>query len=98
MAFLTLAVGVEPGKRFRLDGERAVIGRSSDCDVPLDVAAVSRRHAAVLLDAGQFFVEDLGSRNGTILNGHVIAGRTPVRDGDRIGVCDQEFTFHMDRP
>lgn len=98
MAFLTLAVGVDPGKRFGLVGERAVIGRSSDCDVAIDVAAVSRRHAALVLDAGQFFVEDLGSRNGTILNGRIIAGRTPVRDGDRIGVCDQEFTFHSDRP
>lgn len=98
MAFLTLTVGVEPGKRFPLEGDKSVIGRSSDCDVPLDVAAVSRRHAALLVDAGQYYVEDLGSRNGTILNGRLIDGRTPVRDGDRIGVCDQEFSFHFDRP
>lgn len=96
MAFLTLAKGFEPGKRFELTADKSVIGRSSDCDVALDVAAVSRRHAVVILETGQFFLEDLGSRNGTLLNGSKIVGRTPVRDGDRIVVCDQEFSFHHD--
>ena len=95
MAFLKLAQGIEPGKQFELETDRAVIGRSSDCDVALvQVAAVSRRHAALVKDAGQFFVEDLNSRNGTLVNGQKIVGRTPLRDGDRILVCDQEFMFH----
>lgn len=96
MAFLTLAKGFEPGKRFELTVQKSVIGRSSDCNVSLDVAAVSRRHAMVLLETGQYFLEDLGSRNGTLLNGQKIGGKTPLRDGDRIVVCDQEFSFHHD--
>ncbi|MEN1679368.1 MAG: SpoIIE family protein phosphatase [Planctomycetota bacterium] len=95
MAFLTIAQGVEPGKRFDLDADTSVIGRSSDCQVALDVAAVSRRHASVIRADGRFFVEDLGSRNGTLVNGQRISERTPLRDGDRILVCDQELAFHQ---
>ncbi|MEM6799620.1 MAG: FHA domain-containing protein, partial [Planctomycetota bacterium] len=98
MAFLTLAQGVEPGKQFDLDIDESVIGRSGDCDIALDVAAVSRRHAVVHREDGRFFVEDLGSRNGTLVNGQKIVGKTPLRDGDRILVCDQEFAFHQNTP
>ena len=51
MAFLELVKGAAPGTRFELDGEQSVIGRSADCEVPLDVPAVSRRHAAILQTA-----------------------------------------------
>jgi serine phosphatase RsbU (regulator of sigma subunit) len=94
MAFLQLVRGTLPGTRFELDGERAVIGRSIECDVPLDVPAVSRRHAVVLRDQGRFFVEDLQSRNGTFVNDHKIVDRMPLRDGDHLVICDQEFRFH----
>ena len=48
MAILELVKGSAPGTRYELDGDRAVIGRSADCEVPLDVPAVSRRHAAII--------------------------------------------------
>ncbi|MEM6329610.1 MAG: SpoIIE family protein phosphatase [Planctomycetota bacterium] len=98
MAFLTLAQGANPAKKFELDADSSVIGRSGDCHIAIDVAAVSRRHAVVHREGGRFFVEDLGSRNGTLVNGQKIASRTPLRDGDRILVCDQELSFHQDRP
>jgi serine phosphatase RsbU (regulator of sigma subunit)/pSer/pThr/pTyr-binding forkhead associated (FHA) protein len=94
MAFLQLVKGASPGTRFELEGDRAVIGRSIECDVPLDVPAVSRRHAAVLREQGRYFVEDLQSRNGTFVNDRKIADRTPLRDGDYLVICDQEFRFH----
>ena len=94
MAFLELVKGAAPGTRFPLDGDQAVIGRSTECDVPLDVAAVSRRHAAILQDRGQYFVEDLQSRNGTFLNDQRVVDRTPLRDGDELLICDQIFRFH----
>ena len=68
MAFLELVRKGAPATRFAIDRDRAIIGRSSDCDVPLDVAAVSRRHAAIVRERDDFFVEDLESRNGTFLN------------------------------
>jgi serine phosphatase RsbU (regulator of sigma subunit) len=94
MAFLRLVKGSTPGARFELNGERAIIGRSVECEVPLDVPAVSRRHAAIWRDHGRFFVEDLQSRNGTYVNDHKVVDRTPLRDGDHLVICDQEFRFH----
>lgn len=90
---LLLERGVEPGRRFELSVDRAVIGRSVDCEISLDVAAVSRRHAALTRAGTAFQVEDLGSRNGTYVNGRRIASPTKLSDGDRVAVCDQEFRF-----
>ena len=94
MAFLQLVKGALPGTRFVLSGDRAVIGRSAECEVPLDVPAVSRRHAVVSRDRGRFFIEDLNSRNGTFLNDSKVVDRTPLRDGDQLVICDQEFRFY----
>lgn len=94
MAFLELVKGANPGARFELDGDRAIIGRSADCEVPLDVPAVSRRHAAILRDSGRYFIEDLQSRNGTLLNDKRLTERSPLDEGDEILICDQEFRFH----
>ncbi len=94
MAFLELVKGSSPGRRFDLDGELAIIGRSAECELALDVPAVSRRHAAILQERGRFFVEDLHSRNGTLLNDQRVSQRTALRDGDRLVICDQEFRFY----
>lgn len=98
MAFLKIVTGVSPGKTFDLLSDESVIGRSSDCEIAIDVAAVSRRHASVLRERGQFLLKDLGSRNGTQLNGQAVVAPTPLREGDRVTVCDQEFSFHASPP
>jgi serine phosphatase RsbU (regulator of sigma subunit)/pSer/pThr/pTyr-binding forkhead associated (FHA) protein len=94
MAFLELVRGASPGLQFELMGERAVIGRSTECEVPLDVPAISRRHAMILQDQGLYFVEDLQSRNGTYLNDQRVVDRVPLRDGDQLMICDQMLRFH----
>src|SRR3954466_7803037 len=94
MAILEIVKGNSPGTRFELDGDRSVIGRSADCEVPLDVPAVSRRHAAILRERGSYYIEDLQSRNGTFLNDNRLTGRTPLGEGDRLLICDQEFRFY----
>jgi phosphoserine phosphatase RsbU/P len=94
MAILELVKGNGPGTRFELDGDRAVIGRSADCEVPLDVPAVSRRHAAIIRERGHYFIEDLQSRNGTLLNDTRLTERAPLGEGDRLVICDQEFRFY----
>lgn len=93
MATLRIVQGVEPNKTFALESDRSTIGRSSDCEVALDVAAVSRRHAVVVRQGDAYLAEDLGSRNGTFVNGQRILAPTPLSHGDRIVVCDQEFAF-----
>jgi phosphoserine phosphatase RsbU/P len=96
MAFLELVRPGVPSTRYAIDRDRAVIGRNSDCDVPLDVAAVSRRHAAIIREKEHFFIEDLESRNGTFLNDERVVRRAPLRDGDELVICGQRFHFHGD--
>jgi serine phosphatase RsbU (regulator of sigma subunit)/pSer/pThr/pTyr-binding forkhead associated (FHA) protein len=70
------------------------LGRHPTCDIVLESGAVSRQHARLLKIDGQFFIEDLHSRNGTLLNGQPVVQRVPLREGDLIGICDLNFTFH----
>jgi len=95
MAFLELVAGRHPGTRFELSGDRQLIGRGSDCDFALDVAAVSRRHAVFYVQDGCHYVEDLGSRNGTLVNGTVLTTPAPLQDGDQVRICDQTFAFFL---
>ena len=98
MASLKVLQGFEPGHLFDLDNDRSVVGRSSECDVVLDVAAVSRRHVIVLREDGNFFVQDLGSRNGTYINQQRVYDRAPLHDGDKMLICDVLFQFHETAP
>ncbi|MEO1614839.1 MAG: SpoIIE family protein phosphatase [Planctomycetota bacterium] len=81
-------------ERFELNREEMSIGRHPDCDIVVDVGAVSRFHAKVTCQDDQFFVADLGSRNGTFLNGQMLAEKTSLREGDRIRISDIELVFH----
>ncbi len=95
MAFLELIAGRQPGTRFELSGDRQLIGRGSDCDFPLDVAAVSRRHAVFYVEKGRHYVEDLGSRNGTLVNGAMLTTPAVLCDGDQVRICDQTLSFRL---
>jgi serine phosphatase RsbU (regulator of sigma subunit) len=70
-----------------------VLGRHPDCDVVIEVGAVSRYHAQVLLIDGEYFVEDLNSRNGTFVNERLIHSRQRLAENDRVRVCDVSFSF-----
>ncbi len=70
-----------------LTGRRITLGRTSDNDLAFpDEAILSRRHIAIDSDGSQWWVEDLGSKNGTSVNGEPLAGRRLLGLGDRIGV------------
>jgi len=89
MAILVTLRGPELGRHFPLQPERTALGRQNDCHVCLPGKQVSRQHAHIVSDGGQHFLEDLGSSNGTYLNGRRIAPRTRVvlteRDTVQIG-------------
>jgi len=70
-----------------------VIGRHPGCDVVLDSGSVSRQHAAVTVGPEGTAVEDLQSRNGTLLNGQSLTGRRRLEDGDEISICGQRLVF-----
>lgn len=67
-----------------LEGERVLLGRAPECDIVLSGRLVSRHHAAIRRAEGTYTLEDLGSHNGTTVNGHPIDGPYVLRDGDRI--------------
>ncbi len=98
MALLQVLKGLNPGQQFTLEGEKAILGRHPDCDIVLDVGAVSRQHAQILFIGSDFYVEDLKSRNGTFVNGQQINDRHRLEDNDRIKICDLLFTFRRGLP
>ena len=71
---------------FPLSGDETVLGRHPECQIQLDSNMVSRRHARVYREGGALLVEDLGSGNGTFVNGSRVARPTPLRNGDRLKV------------
>lgn len=79
--------------RFTLppDVSRIVVGRAPGCDLLLTDLTVSRLHAELLLTGGQWTVSDLGSMNGTRLNGWRLTGPARVRPGDQLGFGDLTF-------
>lgn len=83
---LRFVSGRYKGQDFPLDDRRSYIaGRSSEVDLVLADDAVSRKHARFYPARGRIWVRDLGSRNGTIVNGEVVE-RHCLRDGDRIAI------------
>ena len=98
MAVLKVIKGSCPGQLVELLGERNVMGRHPSCQIVLDNAAVSRNHAQILESHGTYYLEDLRSRNGTLLNGTKIQGRTEINDRDEIRVCEVVLRFYQGMP
>ena len=83
-ARLVVLRGDRPGRQYVIEAERVVIGRALDCDLRFDLAQLSRHHAAIHRDQRTYAVEDLGSSNGTFVNGTPVESLTPVAVGDKI--------------
>ena len=95
---LKVIKGSCPGQIVELSGDRMVMGRHPSCQIVLDNAAVSRNHAQIRESHGTYFLEDLRSRNGTVVNGEKIQGQTELKDGDEIRVCEVVLRFHIGTP
>jgi sigma-B regulation protein RsbU (phosphoserine phosphatase) len=98
MPYMVVANGPDMGRRHEISATQTM-GRHPDCDIVIEVGAVSRQHARInARDDGAFEVEDLKSRNGTYLNGEVISEPVMLRDGDRVRICDVEFSYMATQP
>jgi len=92
MPALLLLSGPAAGLRREVTGE-VILGRSPSCDIPLEDSKVSRRHARIAIEEGTARVSDLGSRNGTIVNGERIEAEAVLLPGDRVQVGDTTVLF-----
>ena len=99
-AWLVVTTAATPGtvgRSFKINGDESIVGRSPEAQVRLMEEGVSRKHARILRSAeGKFELTDLGSTNGTYLNGTRLAGPGRLDEGDRVqlgGQCSLRFTF-----
>jgi DNA-binding winged helix-turn-helix (wHTH) protein len=79
-----------------VEGEN-VLGRDPDVAVWIDLNSVSRHHARVVVSHGDARLEDLGSKNGTVLNGERITTSVPLANGDRIKIGAASLVFRCSR-
>ena len=79
-----------------LEEELVSIGRASDCTIPIKDRYLSRRHAEIVSAEGAWVLKDLGSANGTYLNGSRVEQITMLRSGDRIRLGDTELVFESE--
>jgi hypothetical protein len=86
--------GLKKGERFDLFGGIS-LGRSPDADLRLDDRYASGIHARVFNRGGGYFVEDMNSTNGTLLNSRELHGEAELSPGDKIRIGDTEFTFEV---
>jgi two-component system cell cycle response regulator len=94
-AYLIVIAGTQVGEMIQL-AQSATIGRAVDAEVRIVDDKMSRRHCRVVVEGGASFIEDLGSTNGTYVNGVRIA-RQQLQDGDKIQVGETtilKFTYH----
>lgn len=94
-AHLTLMAGDRHGQRIPLTKPLTVLGRLDDCEIVLTDPASSRRHAQVSNSNGEFTLIDLGSTNGTAVNGTRVKQHL-LQEGDRITIGQTTFEFGRD--
>src|SRR5205809_2749747 len=100
MAHLVVLKGLNAKQSITLEKDRILLGRNASCDIvlPANDFAVSREHACILRVQSKFFIEDMGSRNGTFVNNQPVTERRQLNDNDKIRICDFLYGFHENAP
>jgi len=81
--------GPTPGATYSLEGDQLIIGRDSSSGLAINDAEVSRKHARLNFQGGKYVIEDLGSTNGTFVNGQRLAGPAVLKSGDVVSLGEQ---------
>jgi len=84
---LLVLEGPNPGKRLYMDQPVLLVGRDEDCDLVIGDRQVSRRHASIARENEQYVLRDLGSKNGTFVNGQEVQDPYVLKDGDEIQIA-----------
>lgn len=93
MALLRILSGDRSGETVDLTGAVVVLGRHPGCDIRISDETVSRHHARIISQKGGYFVEDLGSRNGTFLNGRPVTSPARLSHLDQINIFNTTVEF-----
>ena len=80
--------GPRPSQEYELTNEVYILGREAGSDLVIEDSQVSRRHAKLTRQGTSYLIEDLGSTNGTFVNGRRIAAQTLLSNGDKVGLAD----------
>ncbi len=86
----TLYLVGEGGELDKVVKDRFLVGRGKHCDLVIDSAKVSREHAAIVREGGEYFIEDLGSSNGT-WHDRARVQRRRIADGDEYFICSEKI-------
>jgi predicted component of type VI protein secretion system len=93
-AQLTMTSGPVPGSSYYLEKAEFFLGRDLANDIPIPDVEISRRHARIFLQGNLVFIEDLGSTNGTFVNGTRISSPKELHQGDVITLAENtKFSF-----
>ena len=83
------------GKTYRLDAGECLIGRRLDCHICIPDQRISRRHARIRREGDGYALEDLGSCNGSFVNGRRIQGSSRLRHGDDVEIGASRFRIDL---
>jgi len=98
-ASLTISRGPGAGREFGMGAAPVTMGRHDQCDLRVEDTWVSRRHARIAWNGTEYVVEDLGSTNGTFVNGERISGPRALRSGDLLQLGDEvQLAFRVRAP
>lgn len=90
---LIVVAGTDIGLEWAFKQPELVIGRDEDCELSISDISVSRRHAKIRLDGSAYVLEDLGSNNGTFVNGDRLSAPLLLSPGDEIALGERTFRF-----
>jgi hypothetical protein len=84
-----MRTGPTPGATFPLEGDQLIIGRDAANAIAINDAEISRKHSRLNFQGGKYVIEDLGSTNGTFVNGQRLVSSTVLKAGDVVALGEQ---------
>ena len=91
-------VNTQTTERAAVTFPKCKLGRDRTNQIVIDDGYCSRFHSWITYEDGHYYIEDLGSTNGTLLNGTPLTNRRPLINADRVRVGRTDFTFLLERP
>jgi predicted component of type VI protein secretion system len=95
---LVIASGVHAGREIPIAGQQFIIGRDPQCQLRPSSPAISKKHCAIFIRGGKVFIKDLGSTNGTVVNGNALTDEIEVTSETSVQVGPLDFRLVVEAP